>query len=243
MARYQTKIISRETVAKQTTAFHIEKPAGFTFTVGQHIDVAILNPVKTDYKGTIRPFSIASPPSEKDIVVATRITESAFKEHISTASLPIPIEIEGPMGSFVLHKDPAKPAIFLAGGIGVTQFRSIIKDVLERTMPHQLHLLHSNRTPADAPFMENFMTWKEQAPNFVFVPTVSLLDEYERFKSGWNGHVGRIDWPLIQNSCDISTQAIFYAAGPPAFVKAMVTMLSANGILEENIRTEEFSGY
>src|SRR5579864_204676 len=82
-----TKLKGREEVAEQTMAFRFEKPAAFTFTPGQCIDLTLVNPPKTDAEGDGRTFSIASAPYEDVLMVATRLRETAFKQVLK--SLPL----------------------------------------------------------------------------------------------------------------------------------------------------------
>lgn len=242
MPRYHTSIISREIIAKGTMLFTIKKSENFTFKAGQHLNIEIFNPPTIDNKGTIRPFSIASAPHEHVLTVATRISDSAFKKYISTTSLPVAVDIEGPLGSFTLHKDITKPAVFLAGGIGITPFRSIIQSALNEGVARQLTLLYSNRTPNDAPFLTEFEMLARKNKIFTFIPTMSDITTHQQ-EEVWRGATGYIDWALINKNIQDPSNAVFYVAGPPGFVKAMFNMLLAKKVSNDAIRSEEFSGY
>src|SRR5436190_13886080 len=126
MKTYQSKLKSREEVAEGTTAFHLEKPAGFQFKAGQYLNVTLIDPPETDAEGNTRSFSIASAPFEADLVFASRMRDTAFKRILQTLTLRSEVRISGPFGSFTLHTDTFRPAVFLVGGIGITPFRSII---------------------------------------------------------------------------------------------------------------------
>src|SRR5689334_14552965 len=112
----------RVEVAEGTMAFHLEKPAGFQFKAGQYMNVTLIEPPETDAEGNTRSFTIASAPFEQDLVFTTRMRDSAFKRVIKTLKLGSPVRISGPFGSFTLHNDASRPAVFLVGGIGVTPF-------------------------------------------------------------------------------------------------------------------------
>lgn len=227
-------------IAEHTIAVHFEKPAGFEFKAGQYADVTLLNPPEMDSQGAIRSFSIASAPYEDDLVVATRVRESAFKRVFAALPPGSELKLEGPMGSFMLHKNPAKAAVFLAGGIGITPFRSIIRQATKEKLPHQLYLFYSNRRPEDAAFLDELQDLSQSSAHLIFIATMTEIGKSER---SWTGERGFIDREmLVKHFCDIN-EPTYYVAGPPAMVSAMQQMLTKAGVEEDNIRIEEFGGY
>jgi ferredoxin-NADP reductase len=153
MPRYPSKLIDRFEVADGTLAFAFERPAGFEFTAGQFLTLTLPDPRYTDEKGNRRTFSISSPPQDAGrLLIATRMTGSALKRSLAEAPLGTHLSIFGPSGCFTLHEDPAAPAVFVAGGIGITPFRSILHDASSRQLPHPITLVYSNRTPEGAAF-------------------------------------------------------------------------------------------
>src|SRR5215475_16012703 len=126
MTKYTTKLSQRREVSESTIAFHLERPAGFQFKAKQYITVTLIDPPETDAEGNTRSFSIASAPFEEDLVFATRMRATAFKRVFKTLEPGSEVRISGPFGSFLLHADASRPAVFLVGGIGITPFRSII---------------------------------------------------------------------------------------------------------------------
>ena len=97
---------------------------------------------------------MVSPPFEDRLMVATRMRDSAFKRALKRIPLGTTVKIDGPSGSLTLHKNSSKPAVFLAGGIGITPFLSIVRQAAKDKLPHRLHLFYSNRRPEDAPFLD-----------------------------------------------------------------------------------------
>ena len=97
MTTYQTRLKSREEIAEGTMAFHLEKPAGFQFQSGQYPDITLINPPETDSPGVVRTFSIASAPYENELLVATRMRNSAFKHVLATIPLRTELKLDGPM--------------------------------------------------------------------------------------------------------------------------------------------------
>jgi ferredoxin-NADP reductase len=114
----------------------------------------LLNPPETDSEGNVRTFSIASASFEDQLLFATRMRDTAFKRSLKKVPLGTAVKMDSAMGSFTLHKNPAKPAVFLAGGIGITPFSGIVRQADHDRAPHKLYLFYSNRRPEDAPFME-----------------------------------------------------------------------------------------
>ena len=197
MSRFRTQLRRRELIADQTMAFHFERPSGFQFKAGQTLDLTLINPSETDAEGNTRTFSITSAPHDTDLVIATRMRNSAFKRVLASAPLGTSVEADGPMGSFTLHRNVTKPAIFLAGGIGITPFRSMIRDAVARNLAQPLWLFYSNHRPEDAAFLEDLQRLAGDTPSFHFVPTMTKM---ANSKSPWPGETGvirsRDDEPL-----------------------------------------------
>ncbi len=240
MGAYDTRLKAREEVAEGTMAFHLDKPFGFEFKPGQYIDLTVVNPPETDSEGNIRTFSLASAPYQDDLVVATRMRDTAFKRVLKKAPLGAPLEFDGPMGSFTLHKNASRPAVFLAGGIGITPFLSIIRQAAKDRLAHQLYLFYSNRRPEDAAFLEELSRLPEAYSNFYFIPSMS---EMAKSKRPWNGETGFIDREMLMRHLPQLQGPVYYIAGPPAMVGAMRKILAGAGVDEDDVRTEEFGGY
>ena len=107
------KLKSRQVVAEGTMAFHFEKPTGWTFKPGQYVDITLLDPSETDSEGNERSLSIASSPHEVTLMVATRMRDTAFKRELKRMPLGSQVKIDGPLGSFTLHSNASRPAVFL----------------------------------------------------------------------------------------------------------------------------------
>lgn len=233
-------LTKREEICEGTMAFHFAKPADFQFRAGQSVDLTLLNPPETDAEGNTRAFSLASAPFDTDLMIATRMRDTAFKRVLRNAAPGLEIKIEGPSGSFVLHRKAEKPAVFLAGGIGITPFLSIIRQATEDKAPHQLYLFYSNRRPEDAAFLDPLMEAAKQNPNFHLIATMTEMDKSRR---EWKGETGFINKDMLAKHLPGLQGPIYYLAGPPAMVAAMRRMLMEAGVDEDDIRTEEFSGY
>lgn len=244
---FKSKLISRTEIAEATMAFRFERPRDWSFRAGQFVDITLLNPPETDAEGNVRGFSIASAPHEDTIMVATRMRNTACKRVLRTIPLQTEVQIEGPFGDLALHNNAKKPAILLAGGIGITPFHSIVLRAAHDGLPHRIFLFHSNNTPEDAPFLEELRQLEKQNPNYRYIPTMTAM---ERSKRHWSGETGLLSAQMLSKTLKAATpndpgiaDAIYYIAGPPGMVADLRKMLVDWGADEDNIRTEEFAGY
>lgn len=233
----------RRIAAERTLEFRFVKPAGMTFKAGQFVDVTLIEPPETDAEGNTRGFSINSAPHEPNLIFTTRLRDTAFKRVLQSMPLGTFAKIEGPFGHFTLHNNANRPAILLAGGIGITPFRSMVRDVAHRKLRHRIVLFYANRRLEDAPFVEELFQYERENSNFTFVPTMTRLATPH---SGWTGETGRLDEGMIlryMRRHDPITAAIYYIAGPPRMAAGLHKLLNAIGINDDDIRMEDFAGY
>lgn len=220
--------------------FRFKKPEGFSWKAGQTIDLTLVNPPETDAEGNTRAFSITAAPSDTEIMITTRMRDTAFKRTLKGAETGLKVEIAGPFGSFTLHEKQNRPAIMLVGGIGITPFRSMVLDATGRNLPHKIYLFYSNRRPEDAAFLDELSALGKRNPNFVFIPTMT---DMEKSVMSWEGERGYITREMIERHVPDKTDAVYYSAGPQVMVAAMRKIVESMGVSADDFRTEEFSGY
>ncbi len=237
---YTTTLLRSEPVAEGTQRFYFAKPAGFEYRAGQTIDLSLINPPETDAEGTTRTFSLTSAPEDDTLSITTRMRDSAFKRVLRTLPEGSEVKVDGPMGSFTLQENTARPAVFLSGGIGVTPFHSMVVDATRQQTAHELYLFYSNRRPEDTAFLSELQQLAASYPRFHFVPTMT---EMEKSVQPWDGERGYITAEMLQKHLPQGSMPIYYLAGPPAMVTAMRTLLNGMGVSNDDIRTEEFAGY
>ena len=237
---YLIKLKNRQEVAEQTMAFRFEKPASFTFTPGQAIEMTLLNPPESDAEGDSRVFSIASAPYEDFLMVATRLRDTAFKRVLRSLPLGTEVRVEDPFGDLKLHNDKSRPAVVLTGGIGITPFRSILLNAAKEKRPLRIVLFYANRRPEDAAFLDELQDLEKQNPNYKLIACMSQMEHSHR---SWQGETGVINTQMLAKYLKGVISPIYYITGPPTMVKAMHAMFKDAGVDEDNIRIEEFAGY
>jgi ferredoxin-NADP reductase len=213
--------------------------SNYDFRAGQHADFAFMHPRVGDESDNSRIFSLASSPHETGLVmIAMRMQETGFKRALMSAALGSKFRVSRARGSFTLHRDFARPAVFLAGGIGITPVRSILEWATRERMPHKLYLFYSNREAVDAAFLEEFETLAGRNPRFTFIPTITRLTY-----SAWRYEVGHINRQLLSRYLTGLNSPVFYVAGPSGMVGAMTELLRSLGASDDDVRTEEFGDY
>ncbi len=237
------KYLKYENIANETAAFYFTKPSDFIYKAGQFGDFTIINPAETDPEGNTRTFSILSAPSEENIVIATRLRDTAFKRNLKNFLPGTELIFDAPLGVFTLHADANRPAVFLAGGIGITPFRSMIADATEKKLNHKIFLFFSNKTPADAPYLDELFSLQKANPNFNFIPVMTQAENNKLIKPAWSGETGHLDSQLLDKYISDLKNPIFYLAGPKGMVRSLQKILNDRGVKNDDIKIEEFSGY
>ena len=239
MPLHEVKLLGAEVVASGTMMFRFEKPAGFVYQPGQAIDVELTDP-PPEPRESRRTFSLTSAPFEPHIAVATRMRDaSIFKAALKKLPAGSAVRIDGPFGEMTLDPRSTRPAVMVAGGIGITPFRSMALQAQREGVVRPLFLVYSNRRPEDAAFLAELQDIEHEFKAFHLVATMTDMEHSGR---PWNGRRGMIDAELLKNVAG-TENPVYYLAGPPGMVDAAMQMLGAAGVAKEDIRYEEFFGY
>jgi ferredoxin-NADP reductase len=240
MDEYIVTLTGREQVAQETMAFWFDvSGAGYTFRAGQNALFTLVDPAETDASGNTRTLSLASSPNASNsLMIAMRMRKSAFKNILGILPLGAKLRVSSAMGSFTLHRDGSRPAVFLAGGIGITPVLSILAHATEGGLPHRIHLFYSNHDLEKAAFLSELQMWQKKNTHFTFIPTVTTPNVSSSFYER-----GRIDSEMLSRYLNDMHAPIYYVCGPTEMVSAMQKLLARVGVDEDSIRTEEFGGY
>jgi ferredoxin-NADP reductase len=173
-------------------------------------------------------------------MIATRMRDTAFKRVLKTMAPRAKVQIRGPTGKFVLDDGATRPCAFLAGGIGITPFISMLRQATAEKSKRKFYLFYGNRRPEDAAFLEELRELQARNPNYRLIATMA---EMEKSRQPWTGETGFIGKDLLARHLVDFAAPAYYIAGPPAMVETMQEMLARAGVDAEDGRTDEFYGY
>ncbi|MBI4097379.1 MAG: FAD-dependent oxidoreductase [Candidatus Levybacteria bacterium] len=204
---------------------------------GQFVIVVLSQLIYPDDRGGRRHFSIVNSPNVKGIIqIATRIRESGFKKTLNEMQLGSLLELGPIAGRFILPETTDRPLVFIAGGIGITPFMSMLSYVKEMKLPYEITLLYSNKDTASTAFFADLESLAASIPGLRLV--FSMTQDPH-----WQGEKSRIDAAIIKKYVPDLQRPLFYVVGPPAMNDAVNQTLLDLGVLQENIKRERFTGY
>src|SRR3954452_9776293 len=208
------------------------------FQPGQYFWVELLTPPYDDEKGPRRHISVVSSPTERGVLaLATRLRDSAFKRSLAELPEGAEVDVEQPKGSFLLPEDTDRHYVFLAGGIGITPFRSMLRFIADKGLDYEITLVYSNRDRESSAFFEELEELASRIPRFRVVFT---MDE----DPSWDGESRRIAPEMLQDVLGAELKNFqFMIAGPPGMAKAVEASLLEAGIPEDQVQSDSFSGY
>ncbi|NYG17199.1 FAD-dependent oxidoreductase [Arthrobacter psychrochitiniphilus] len=232
--------MKKEKAAEGTMLFQFEKPEGFTYTAGQFADYTLLEPSETDAEANTRGFTLASAPYEPNLMCTTRMRDTAFKRVLKNMPLGTDVELDAPYGSFTLHSKLDRPAVFLTGGI-------------ENHACAQHHLAIGPRQD----WAHDYVVLLQQASRGCSIPgraepcgrcrsqrhRRAHYDGAGKSRHGWTGETGYVDAAMLARHIQDLSAPIYYLCGPARMVTAMRSLLNGAGVDDDDIRTEEFTGY
>lgn len=235
--RLNLKLREKKHLNDNIYAFIFTKPSGFNFTPGQFLEWSLPHP-SADSRGVRRYFTISASPTEPDLMLTTKFNDksSTFKKTLQKLETGAEIQADALEGDFVLPENKSKKLVFIAGGIGITPFRSMIKYLVDRQEKRDIVLLHSNKTRQDIVFADLF---KQAEP--LGVRTVQVLTEEK--PANWPGRTGFIDEALIKKEVADWQDRVFYVSGPEPMVEAFEKLLAKMGLKDSQIKRDFFPGY
>ena len=190
-----------------------------------------------DEKGLRRHISLVTSPTEAGVVgLCTRLRDSAFKRTLAELEVGDEVEVEEPKGSFLLPEDTDREYVFVAGGIGITVFRSMLRYIRDARTAHRVTLVYSNRDRASAAFLEELAELERELPDFHLLLT--MTDEPE-----WEGESRHVSPDMLRDHLGDLDGYTFLVAGPPAMAEGVSDALKGAGLPEERVLSDKFSGY
>jgi ferredoxin-NADP reductase len=229
------KKIRQETTRVSTFIFSPDAP--LACRAGQHISMRLPHE-NPDNRGTIRSFSLSSSPTENYLSITTDQGESSFKKKLFSLTVGDTIEARGPGGGFILREEDPGQHIMIAGGIGITPFRSMLTYASDTHLSMPIRVLYSNRMPEEIIFRDYLDELTTKTHSIKIIITITRR---ERSSTVWNGRTGRIDEALIRE-CSTGRDR-YYVCGSVPFVESMVVLLGTMGIGSDRVHYEKFTGY
>ena len=168
----------------------------------------------------------------------TRIRGSGFKETLRQAPIGYELTCETPEGEFILRQgETCIRHVFIAAGIGITPYRSILRCSADMNEPLNVLMLYFSRSSSDIIFRRELESIAKQMRTFSLV---NVLTEPEE---GWKGEQGKLGEAILRKWVPHPDKLCFWVSGPPGMVSTCREMLELIGVKEQSIRTERFMGY
>lgn len=236
------KLVDKRSEAKDTKSFFWKTEKKVVYLPGQFFYFTLPKLLYHDPRGATRHFTLSSSSTEgATIRFTTKMRkDSGYKKTLGELEIGSHIAGEGPNGTFILDENEPGPHVFLAGGIGITPFRSMIKYAYDKGLKEQLHLIYANSTPEEIAFKKEFDELAKKMSNFDVDYTISRPDGS---LIRWKGLTGRIDEKMITHLTSHLSSPTFWICGPPAMVDAMEKTLGKLKVTSDKVRSEKFSGY
>ncbi len=233
------KLIHKQKIASDSWELIFDKPEGFVYEPGQFIEINLEHP-NPDDRGFKRWFTLSSSPTESDLMVTSRLVDkhSTFKDALFKLKAGDSIKASEPMGKFTLPTDITKKIVWIAGGIGITPFRSQMKFLLDNQESRDVTLIYSNRSLKDVCFQDLWDEAQKNLPNFKYVQT--LVDE---IPSDWQAEKGFVDGAMLERVITNLDECEFFISGPEPMVEAFKPILTGKGIEEKYIHQDWFPNY
>jgi ferredoxin-NADP reductase/Na+-translocating ferredoxin:NAD+ oxidoreductase RnfD subunit len=229
----------RRKLSHNTFEFVFQSDKGLRFKPGQYMEWTLPH-AGTDSRGNRRFLTLSSSPTEPEVKIGVKFHSgsSSFKRQLLSMKKGERIAAGHLAGDFVLPKAKDQKVAFIAGGVGITPFKSMIKYMLDTGDKRAAVVLYANRRIEDIAH-DGLL---ERASEQLGVRTVHILTDPRQAPVGWEGRTGHIDETLIREEVPDFCDRIFYVSGPPAMVTAAKKAIAALGIKPKRIRTDYFPG-
>lgn len=238
-ARLLLTLVKKNQLSKDIYEFVFSSDEKLHFKSGQYLEWT-LGHKNPDQRGNRRYFTISSSPTEKEIMLGVKFYEpsSSFKKKLLSMESGEKLIASQLSGEFVLPQDPNKKLVFIAGGIGVTPFRSMVKNLLDINQQRDVVLFFSNRTPADIVYKDIFDEAKR-----VGLKTIYAVNDLAGSLADPSMPVGFVDEKMIRDNVPDFADRMFYISGPHGMITAFEATLSKMGVSSSNIKTDFFPGF
>jgi ferredoxin-NADP reductase/Na+-translocating ferredoxin:NAD+ oxidoreductase RnfD subunit len=233
------KLRRRSKVAANIVDFVFKPSHRLTFEPGQYMEFTLGHP-QPDSRGNRRYFTLASSPTEENLRLGVRFYPegSSFKRALYRLDNRTPIFAGQVAGDFTLPKDADQKLVFIAGGIGITPFRSMLKYLIDTQEPRDIVLFYANKTVDEIAYMD-VLTQAQMLPD---IRVFYTLTDTEALPRNWHGLAGRINARMIGKLVPDYQDRTFYLSGPPDMVRATERMLKNMQVNPQHMKKDFFPG-
>ena len=230
--RFEAHVLRSRPLTPTTHGIEVEKPAAFAFRPTQFTFLQLATPGGVD----VRPMSLATSPTRPHLEYGVRVSDSTFKRAFAALRPGDTVLVQGPLGHYVL--DESRPAILVAGGIGITPLKGMAEYAADHRLPIPVRLLYANRSMDEIAYRDELAALESSNPNFRVLHTLT-----RETSSSWQGRTGRIGVELLAEAAAGLDGPLYYLCGAPGFIEESFRNLVSSGIAEADIRFEVFRGY
>lgn len=233
------RLVRRIPIGPDTYDFILAPSRKFAFAPGQYMEWT-LGHADPDSRGNRRFFTLASAPTEDHVRVGVKFSRysSSFKLALLSMKENTEIVASNLAGDFTLPRSRKQPLVFIAGGVGITPFRSMLQYLLDTKQPRPITLFYANRTVDEIVYRDVL----DRAERELGIRTIYTVTDPTRVPAGWTGQVGRIGPKLIKAGVPDYARSLFYISGSQGMVQSFKQLLQDLHIPESQIKTDFFSG-
>ncbi|HEX7042577.1 MAG TPA: oxidoreductase [Patescibacteria group bacterium] len=195
---------------------------------------------KVDFRGNRRYFTLASSPTEPEIHLGVKFypSGSSFKKALYGLGNKTPFVAASLAGDFTLPKKMDAKLVFIAGGIGITPFRSMIKYCVDMHQSRAITLFYANKKASEIAYTDVFTEAEK-----IGIKTIYTLTDKESVPSNWTGEIGRITPEMIKKYVPDFLDRTFYLSGPHNMVEGFEEVLKTMNIAQSRIKKDFFPGF
>jgi ferredoxin-NADP reductase len=235
-AKFELEFDHKEQLTQEAFEFYFKRPKDLKFEAGQYMKYSADIP-NVDDRGSSRYFTISSTPNNKEfITLTTRIIRSSFKICLSEMREGDRIRAFGPLGYFTVDLKSKKEKIFLAGGIGITPYHSVLQTIKNKKNLPNITLFNSWPSASEAVYYKELKEIEKKNKNIKIIYTLT-----KEMKDGFEE--GRIDESMIKKYVQDYKNAEYFIVGSESVEAGLIELVTGMGIPEENIFSENFPGY
>ncbi len=234
------QLIEKSVVANNTMDFVFKLNKPFKYQPGQYMEFTLPHE-QTDRRGNRRYFTLASSPTENTLRLGIKFypNGSSFKKAMRIMSKQTMVAAGSLRGDFTLPVSPDQKLVFIAGGIGITPYRSMIKYLIDKHEQRDITLIYSEKTPGNLAYTDVFTQARQQlGANIVYTLTNDTA-----IPLNWTGETGFISTNMIKKAVPDYHERLFYISGPNSMVRSTEKMLHELRVPKHFIKTDFFPGY